>query len=63
MAGYFGGWIDALIMRISDVLFAFPAILLAIAILAALGKGVANAMIAIGLVYTPIFARIARSAV
>ncbi len=50
-------------MRGMDILFAFPAILLAIAILAALGKGIANAMIAIGLVYTPIFARIARSAV
>ena len=50
-------------MRSMDVLFAFPAILLAIAILAALGKGIANAMIAIGVVYTPIFARIARGAV
>jgi peptide/nickel transport system permease protein len=50
-------------MRAMDILFAFPAILLAIAILAALGKGIANAMIAIGLVYTPIFARIARGAV
>jgi peptide/nickel transport system permease protein len=50
-------------MRSMDVLFAFPAILLAIAILAALGPGVANAMIAIGIVYTPIFARIARGAV
>jgi peptide/nickel transport system permease protein len=56
-------WVDETIMRGMDILFAFPAILLAIAILAALGKGVANAMIAIGLVYTPIFARIARSAV
>jgi len=56
-------WVDEVIMRGMDILFAFPAILLAIAILAALGKGIANAMIAIGLVYTPIFARIARSAV
>lgn len=56
-------WADETIMRAMDILFAFPAILLAIAILAALGKGIANAMIAIGLVYTPIFARIARSAV
>jgi peptide/nickel transport system permease protein len=56
-------WVDEVIMRSMDILFAFPAILLAIAILAALGKGIANAMIAIGLVYTPIFARIARSAV
>lgn len=56
-------WADEVIMRAMDILFAFPAILLAIAILAALGKGIANAMIAIGLVYTPIFARIARGAV
>lgn len=56
-------WVDETIMRGMDILFAFPAILLAIAILAALGKGVTNAMIAIGLVYTPIFARIVRSSV
>jgi peptide/nickel transport system permease protein len=56
-------WVDEVIMRGMDILFAFPAILLAIAILAVLGKGVTNAMIAIGLVYTPIFARIVRGAV
>ncbi len=56
-------WADEVIMRGMDILFAFPAILLAIAILAVLGKGVTNAMIAIGLVYTPIFARIVRGAV
>jgi peptide/nickel transport system permease protein len=56
-------WLDETIMRGMDILFAFPAILLAIAIMAALGKGVANAMVAIGLVYIPIFARIARGAV
>jgi peptide/nickel transport system permease protein len=55
--------VDEVIMRGMDILFAFPAILLAIAILAILGKGVTNAMIAIGLVYTPIFARIVRGAV
>ncbi len=49
-------------MRLMDILFAFPSILLAIAIMAALGKGVTNAMIAIGVVYIPIFARIARGA-
>ncbi len=63
IAGYSSRVVDEIIMRAMDILFAFPAILLAIAILAALGKGVANAMIAIGLVYTPIFARIARGAV
>jgi peptide/nickel transport system permease protein len=63
LAGYTNRVVDEVIMRAIDVLFAFPAILLAIAVLAILGKGVDNAMIAIGLVYTPIFARIARSAV
>ncbi|MEJ2709551.1 MAG: ABC transporter permease [Anaerolineales bacterium] len=63
LAGYTNRIVDEVIMRAIDVLFAFPAILLAIAVLAILGKGVDNAMIAIGLVYTPIFARIARSAV
>jgi peptide/nickel transport system permease protein len=63
VAGYAGRIIDEIIMRAMDILFAFPAILLAIAILAALGRGIANAMIAIGVVYIPIFARIARGAV
>lgn len=63
IAGYSNRYIDEIIMRSMDVLYAFPAILLAIAILAALGKGIGNAMIAIGVVYIPIFARIARGAV
>jgi peptide/nickel transport system permease protein len=63
ISGYYGGLLDEGIMRLMDVLFAFPAILLAIAILAALGPGVSNAMIAIGIVYTPIFARITRGSV
>lgn len=62
-AGYSGRVTDEVIMRAMDVLYAFPAILLAIAIMAALGKGIGNAMIAIGIVYIPIFARIARGAV
>lgn len=60
IAGYFGGWIDATIMRIMDVIFAFPAILLAISIMALLGPSTFNVMIAIGIVYIPIFARIVR---
>lgn len=63
IAGYASRILDEVIMRFMDILFAFPAILLAIAVLAVLGKGVTNAMVAIGVVYTPIFARIARSAV
>ena len=63
IAGFYGGIVDDIIMRVMDMLFAFPAILLAIAILAVLGPGLTNAMIAIGIVYTPIFARICRASV
>ena len=63
IAGYSARITDEVIMRAMDVLYAFPAILLAIAIMAALGKGISNAMIAIGIVYILIFARIARAAV
>jgi peptide/nickel transport system permease protein len=63
LAGYYRGGLDAGLMRFMDVLFAFPAILLAIAVLALLGPGTRNAMIAIGIVYTPIFARVTRAAV
>src|SRR6266851_3164617 len=63
LAGFFGGWLDALTMRCMDVLFAFPAILLAIGIMAVLGTGIANAMLAIGIVYAPSFARLARASV
>lgn len=63
IAGYGNRYLDEIIMRSMDVLFAFPAILLAIAVLAILGRGVTNAMIAIGIVYIPIFARIARAEV
>lgn len=63
VAGFYRGWMDDLVMRAMDVLFAFPAILMAIAVLAILGPGTTNAMIAIGIVYTPIFARITRASV
>lgn len=63
LAGFYGGRSDDVIMRLMDMVFAFPAILLAIAILAILGPGVRNAMIAIGIVFTPIFARVTRSRV
>ncbi len=59
-AAYVGGWTDRLIMRLMDVLLAFPIILLAIAVLAVLGPGSFNTGLAIGIVYTPIFARLAR---
>jgi peptide/nickel transport system permease protein len=63
IAGYFQGWIDNMIMRIMDVLFAFPDILLALAIVAVLGPSLRNTMIAIGVVFTPIFTRTVRAAV
>jgi peptide/nickel transport system permease protein len=63
VAGFYGGRIDDVIMRVMDMLFAFPAILLAIAIVAVLGPSMGNAMIAIGVVFTPIFARITRGSV
>ena len=61
LAGFLGGWLDGLTMRCMDVLFAFPAILLAIGIMAVLGTGIVNAMLAIGIVYAPSFARLARA--
>jgi len=63
LAGYYGGWVDAALMRIVDIMFAFPALLLAIAIVAVIGRGLDKAMIAIGIVYTPQMARIIRSSV
>jgi peptide/nickel transport system permease protein len=60
LAGYRGGWIDTIFMRIVDVMFAFPVLLLALAVVAILGPGVTTTILAIGIVYTPIFARVAR---
>jgi peptide/nickel transport system permease protein len=62
-AGFFGGLLDAIVMRLADILFAFPAILLALAIVSALGSGWFNTAIAIAIVYVPIFARVARGPV
>jgi peptide/nickel transport system permease protein len=63
VAGYFGGKIDLALMWVMDLLLAFPALLLAIAIASALGPSVTNAMIAIGIVNVPRFARLVRSSV
>ena len=60
VAGYRGGWLDAVLMRVVDVMFAFPVLLLALAVVAILGPGVTTTILAIGIVYTPIFARVAR---
>ena len=63
LAGYFGGWIDNLIMRVMDVLLAFPSLLLAIAIVTVLGPGLINALLAIGIVSIPAYARVMRASV
>lgn len=63
LSGYAGGIADNLIMRVMDLFFAFPAILLALSIVAALGPGSNNTVLAIAVVYTPIFARVARGPV
>lgn len=59
-SGYSGGWVDHVIMRVVDALLAFPALVLALAITAALGPSLINVAIAIGLVYVPRFARLLR---
>ena len=63
ISGYYKGSIDNIIMRFMDILLAFPHILLAIVIMAYLGPGLTNAMIAIGIIYIPRFARIVRASV
>lgn len=60
LAGYYGGWIDRVTMRIADVLFAFPGILLAIGIVAILGGGMINVVIAVAVFSIPAFARLVR---
>jgi peptide/nickel transport system permease protein len=61
IAGYRGGWVDAVLMRITDIFLAFPRLVLALAFAAALGPGIENAVIAISLTAWPPYARIARS--
>jgi ABC-type dipeptide/oligopeptide/nickel transport system permease subunit len=63
IAGYFGGWWDNIIMRVMDVLLAFPSLLLAIAIVTVLGPGLINALLAIGIVSIPAYARVMRASV
>jgi len=63
IGGFFGGWLDSLVVRCSDVIFAFPAILLALAIVNSLGNSWVDTSIAIAIVYTPIFIRVARGPV
>jgi len=63
LAGYFRGWVDTVIMRIMDVILAFPSLLLALVLVAILGPGLLNAMIAIALILQPHFVRLTRASV
>ena len=63
VAGFFGGWLDNVLMRLMDVLLAFPALLLAIFIVTVFGPGLMNAILAISIVTVPIYARVVRSTV
>ena len=63
LAGYFGGWVDAVIMRVADMMIAFPGLVLAIAVAGILGASTRNAIIAIAVVTWPKYARLARSLV
>lgn len=60
-AGYFGGWVDTVLMRITDIVLAFPRLILALAFVAALGPGIENAVIAIAITSWPAYARLARA--
>lgn len=61
LAAYFGGLVDVVLMRLMELLFSFPAILLAVILMASLGTSIFNAMIAIGIIFIPGFARLARA--
>ena len=61
LAGFYGGWTDAILMRIMDALLAFPGILLALVVIAALGTSIQNVMIAVGIAIVPQYARLVRS--
>lgn len=62
-AGYAGRWVDSVLMRLMDIILAFPSILLAIVVVTILGRGLTNALLAVGIVYIPQMARVVRSAV
>jgi peptide/nickel transport system permease protein len=62
-AGYYGGAVDKILMRVSDVILSFPSLLLAFVFVAAFGRGMINAILALGIVYVPMLAKLARSMV
>jgi dipeptide transport system permease protein len=63
VAGFFGGWVDAVIMRVMDLILAFPYLLLALVLVTVLGPGLENAMLALAIALLPFFARLTRGAV
>ena len=63
LTGYFGGWVDEIVMRINDALAAFPSILLALVVIAVAGPGKYNIILALGILFIPSFARLVRSEV
>jgi peptide/nickel transport system permease protein len=63
LAGYIGGWVDVIVMRLTETIMTFPPLLLAIAIVAVRGPGLGNAMFAVGVVFAPRFARLTRGLV
>jgi peptide/nickel transport system permease protein len=63
IAGYMGGWVDSVIMRFTDIMLSIPGLLLAIGIVAALGQGIWQIMIAVGVTQIPIFARLLRGSI
>jgi peptide/nickel transport system permease protein len=63
LAGYFGGWVDEALMRVTDVFLAFPALLLAVLMAAALGPGLLNSIVAVSVTWWPWYARMARAEV
>jgi len=63
VAGYFGGWVDSVIMRCTDAVMSFPPLILALAIVGVLGPNLVNAMVAVGLIFAPTFLRLVRGSV
>lgn len=63
LAGYLGGWVDVVIMRFMDIMLSIPGLLLAIGIVTALGRGLVQIMVAVGIVNVPVFARLLRAAI
>ncbi|WP_420452382.1 ABC transporter permease [Ilumatobacter sp.] len=63
VAGFFGGWVDSIIMRFTDAIMSFPPLILALAIVGVLGANLRNAMIAVGVIFAPTFLRLVRGSV